>query len=166
MMTKYSFCQDEKVTTWRRHWFSVMAESQEQAEQIIRQNGLAKEYIDEVADGQQIIYESSEDLAETQSPMSVDENNGCQTLAVLTADEKREICSNADEPEADDAPDIRQLRQNCRLCCAPSAKPRSKEVITTLPTVRSAAHAGRKFRRRKRKRFLQTPCTVWLLSEK
>lgn len=80
---------------WQRHAFTVTAESEAEADRIIRENELNQECITDV-DDTRIVFENTETLFDTQSRIEPDENGGRHTLEVLTADKQRSVCTNAD----------------------------------------------------------------------
>lgn len=95
-MPKYKYFQDEKTMVWQRHAFTVTAESEAEADRIIRENELNQECVTDV-DDDRIVFENTETLFETQSRIEPDENGGRHTLEVLTADKRRSVCTNADD---------------------------------------------------------------------
>ena len=95
-MPKYKYFQDEKTMVWQRHAFTVTAESEAEADRIIRENELNQECVTDV-DDDRIVFKNTETLFETQSRIEPDENGGRHTLEVLTADKRRSVCTNADD---------------------------------------------------------------------
>ena len=95
-MPKYKYFQDEKTMVWQRHAFTVTAESEAEADRIIRENELNQECVTDV-DDTRIVFENTETLFDTQSRIEPDENGGRHTLEVLTADKRRSVCTNADD---------------------------------------------------------------------
>lgn len=95
-MPKYKYFQDEKTMVWQRHAFTVTAESEAEADRIIRENELNQECVTDV-DDDRIVFENTERLFETQNRIEPDENGGRHTLEVLTADKRRSVCTNADD---------------------------------------------------------------------
>ena len=95
-MPKYKYFQDEKTMVWQRHAFTVTAESEAEADRIIRENELNQECVTDV-DDDRIVFENTETLFETQSRIEPDENGGRHTLEVLTANKRRSVCTNADD---------------------------------------------------------------------
>ena len=65
-MPKYKYFQDEKTMVWQRHAFTVTAESEAEADRIIRENELNQECITDV-DDTRIVFENTETLFDTQS---------------------------------------------------------------------------------------------------
>lgn len=95
-MPKYKYFQDEKTMVWQRHAFTVTAESEAEADRIIRENELNQESVTDV-DDDRIVFENTERLFETQNRIEPDENGGRHTLEVLTTDKRRSVCTNADD---------------------------------------------------------------------
>lgn len=95
-MPKYKYFQDEKTMVWQRHAFMVAAESEAEADRIIRENELNQACVTEVNDSR-IVFENTETLFDTQSRIEPDENGGRHTLEVLTTDKRRSVCTNADD---------------------------------------------------------------------
>ena len=74
-MPKYKYFQDEKTMVWQRHAFTVAAESEAEADCIIRENELNQECVTDV-DDDRIVFENTETLSDTQSRIEPDENGG------------------------------------------------------------------------------------------
>lgn len=77
-METFSYYFDEKVAIWNRNYFTVDAESKEEADQI------AKDYILEKDIDWDIDITFSEYLYDTSSNLSVEENGGEPTLELFT----------------------------------------------------------------------------------
>lgn len=88
-MNKYQYYQDEKMTVWQRHEFTVKANSKEEADNFIRENGLANStsWHDDDMEGRVELTQSST-LFETQDTLTVEQNDGIPTIEILAADKK------------------------------------------------------------------------------
>ena len=62
-MPKYKYFQDEKTMVWQRHAFTVAAESEAEADCIIRENELNQECVTDV-DDDRIVFENTETLSD------------------------------------------------------------------------------------------------------
>lgn len=94
-MRKFVFYQDEKVTQWLRHTLYVKAESQEAAEEFVRQNGLADStdwHGNNDFGGRVELVDANKEIDPTEG-ISVDENNGWPTIEIQAPD-KRRIADN------------------------------------------------------------------------
>jgi hypothetical protein len=92
----YKFHQDEKVVVWQRNTFSVKAGSEEEAEAFIRENSMANstDWHDDDFDGR-VDFSGTEILFETQSEVSVEDNDGIPTIEIITPDRKS-VADNCD----------------------------------------------------------------------
>ena len=72
-MEKYKFYQDRKVTSWERDYFSVEADSYEEAVNIIRSWGCDK----------RLFYDEWFALPETSERLLPEENGGCPTMEIF-----------------------------------------------------------------------------------
>ena len=79
-MGKYKFYQDRKVTSWERDYFSVEADSYEEAEAIVR--SWKCEDVSNVSDSH-LHYERWESLPETSEYLLPEENGGCPTMEIF-----------------------------------------------------------------------------------
>ncbi|MCD8273605.1 MAG: hypothetical protein LUC96_01240 [Alistipes sp.] len=122
-MPKYKYFQDEKTMVWQRHAFTVVAESEAEADRIIRENELNQTCVTDV-DDTRIIFENTETLFETQNRIEPDENGGRHTLEVLTADKRRSVCTNADD----------RLSEGSELSCT---EPAEKKTLSPQEQVKS-----------------------------
>lgn len=90
-MNKYKFYQDEKVTMWQRHHFTIEAESEDQAKEIAMKFANESIFDTDAANW----HNESEFLFDTQETMSVEENGGCATLELYDWN-KNELGNNAE----------------------------------------------------------------------
>lgn len=81
-METFSYYFDEKVALWNRNYFTVDAETKEEADQI------AKDYILEKDIDWEIDITFSEYLYDTSSNLSVEENGGEPTLELFTDEDE------------------------------------------------------------------------------
>ena len=79
-MGKYKFYQDRKVTSWERDYFSVKADSYEEAVSIIRSWGCAD--VSNISD-KRLFYDKWFALPETSEPLLPEENGGCPTMEIF-----------------------------------------------------------------------------------
>lgn len=79
-MEKYKFYQDRKVTSWERDYFSVEADSYEEAVNIIRSWGC--EDVSNISD-KRLFYDEWFALPETSERLLPEENGGCPTMAIF-----------------------------------------------------------------------------------
>lgn len=79
-MGKYKFYQDRKVTSWERDYFSVEADSYEEAVSIIRSWGC--EDVSNISD-KRLFYDEWFVLPETSEPLLPEENGGCPTMVIF-----------------------------------------------------------------------------------
>ena len=80
-MKTFNFYQDEKVTIWNRGYFTVEAETQEEANQKVLEaikNG-------DISDFQHM---TSEYIYDTVEELSVDENYGNPTIEIYNTNDK------------------------------------------------------------------------------
>ena len=80
-MKKFSYYIDEKVSLWRRSYFSVEADSAEEADQI------ARESIGEKEVNLEFDIDDSEYLYDTEENITPEENGGLSTLELFSDDE-------------------------------------------------------------------------------
>lgn len=93
-MKKFYYHQDEKVVIWLRHSFTVSAESQEKADNFVRENKLSEStdwHDDDIDD--RICYLETNEMLDTQETLSVEENRGHPTLEILN-EEKYPVADN------------------------------------------------------------------------
>ena len=79
-MEKYKFYQDRKVTSWERDYFSVEADSYEEAVNIIRSWGC--EDVSNISD-KRLFYDEWFALPETSERLLPEENGGCPTMEIF-----------------------------------------------------------------------------------
>lgn len=96
-MEDFYFYQDRKVTCWERDFFTVQAESYEEAVAIVKARYGAERT--EETDGR-IQFEECRALCETAEDLTPEENGGCPTLEVFD-DDGNFIMSNASSPLLD-----------------------------------------------------------------
>lgn len=92
-MGKYQFYQDRKVTSWERDYFSVEADSYEDAEAIVR--SWKCEDVEDVIDSR-LSHDEWRALPDTSECMFPDENGGSPTIEVYNHAGKA-IINNAPE---------------------------------------------------------------------
>ena len=79
-MGKYQFYQDRKVTSWERDYFSVEADSYEEAVGIIR--SWECEDVSNISDSR-LFYDEWFALPETSKALLPEENGGCPTMEIF-----------------------------------------------------------------------------------
>lgn len=79
-MGKYKFYQDRKVTSWERDYFSVEADSYEEAVSIIR--SWECEDVSNISDSR-LFYDEWFALPDTSEPLFPEENGGCPTMEIF-----------------------------------------------------------------------------------
>lgn len=79
-MEKYQFYQDRKVTSWERDYFSVEADSYEEAVSIIR--SWECEDVSNISDNR-LFYDEWFALPDTSEPLLPEENGGCPTMEIF-----------------------------------------------------------------------------------
>lgn len=79
-MGKYKFYQDRKVTSWERDYFSVEADSYEEAEGIVR--SWKCEDVSNIID-RRLSYDEWQALPETSEYLLPEENGGCPTMEIF-----------------------------------------------------------------------------------
>ena len=79
-MGKYKFYQDRKVTSWERDYFSVEADSYEEAEAIVR--SWKCEDVSDIIDSR-LSYDEWCALPETSEYLLPEENDGCPTMEIF-----------------------------------------------------------------------------------
>lgn len=79
-MGKYKFYQDRKVTSWERDYFSVEADSYEEAVSIIR--SWECEDVSNISDSR-LFYDEWFALPDTSEPLLPEENGGCPTMEIF-----------------------------------------------------------------------------------
>ena len=79
-MEKYKFYQDRKVTSWERDYFSVEADSYEEAVNIIRSWGC--EDVSNISD-KRLFYDEWFALPETSERLLPEENGGGPTMEIF-----------------------------------------------------------------------------------
>ncbi len=86
-MTQYKFHQDELVAVWRRHTIGVDAETLEEAENLIRDNGIANTgaWESDDCDGRIHLLEDGKFL-DIQEHITVEQNGGIPTIVIQTPD--------------------------------------------------------------------------------
>ncbi len=86
-MTQYKFHQDELVAVWRRHTIGVSAETQEEAKNLIRENGIANTgaWEGDDCDGRIQLLEDGKFL-DIQEHITVEQNAGIPTIVIQTPD--------------------------------------------------------------------------------
>lgn len=82
-MGKYKFYQDRKVTSWERDYFSVEADSYEEAVAIVRSWNY--EDVSNVSDSR-LFYDEWFALPDTSEPLLPEENGGCPTMEIFNKD--------------------------------------------------------------------------------
>lgn len=82
-MGKYKFYQDCKVTSWERDYFSVEAESYEEAVAIVRSWNC--EDVSNLIDSR-LCYEEWEALRDTSERLFPEENDGYLTMEIFNQD--------------------------------------------------------------------------------
>lgn len=82
-MGKYKFYQDRKVTSWERDYFSVKANSYEEAEAIVRSWNC--EDVSNIIDNR-LCYEEWQALTDTSEFMLPEENDGNPTIEIFNQD--------------------------------------------------------------------------------
>ncbi len=82
-MEKYIFYQDRKVTSWERDYFSVEADSYEEAEAIVRSWNC--EDVSNIIDNR-LCYEAWQALTDTSEYMLPEENDGNPTIEIFNED--------------------------------------------------------------------------------
>jgi len=84
-MNTYQFYQDEKITVWQRHTFSVTADTPQEAEAFIRENNLVDgtDWHGEGFGGR-VEHIQTETMFETADAMTVEENGGSPTIEIET----------------------------------------------------------------------------------
>jgi hypothetical protein len=93
-MKQYKFHQDELVSVWRRHTIGVSAETQEEAENLIRDKGIANStaWESDDCDGRIELLEDGKFL-DVQEHLTPDENGGVPTI-VIQAFDGRAVADN------------------------------------------------------------------------
>jgi len=91
-MGKYKFYQDRKVASWERDYFSVEADSYEEAVAIVRSWNF--EDVSNITDKRLHYDEWSDTLTDSSEYMSPEENNGYPTMEIFNEDGES-IMSNA-----------------------------------------------------------------------
>jgi hypothetical protein len=95
-MKQHEFHKDELVTVWRRHTIAVNAESQEEAENLIREKGITNTLSDEFDYGGGIVeFLGTCNLPDTFEGVTVEENAGIPTIVIQTIDQ-RSIADNCE----------------------------------------------------------------------
>ncbi len=86
-MTQYKFHQDELVSVWRRHTIGVDAETLEEAENLIRENGIANTpaWESDDCDGRVQLLEDGKFL-DIQEHITVEQNGGIPTIVIQAPD--------------------------------------------------------------------------------
>lgn len=80
-MKEYHFYRDCKITAWERDYFSVKANSYEEAVSIVR--SWKCEDVSDIDDSR-LCYETREALPDTSERMLPEENNGQPTMEIFT----------------------------------------------------------------------------------
>lgn len=93
-MSNFYVTFDQKVTVWVRNVVTVNAKSQQEA---IEKVGKAIEHSDYADVDEDITYEESSELVETEQPMSIKDNAGCATVEILDPKSKEVIWDNVDK---------------------------------------------------------------------
>lgn len=91
-MATYNFYQDQKITVWERHYFSVEASSYEDAVEKVH---LIKDKPIIDSEGNSIVFKECKTLYDTTEQLSPEENRGCSTLEIFN-ENGVEIGSNAE----------------------------------------------------------------------
>ena len=86
----FNFYKDEKCTIWTRERFEIKAETYEQAVQMVKE--MEKDLLK--YDGIQV---SWEELPETLETLSVEDNNGLNTIEIVSEDTDEIIYENGDK---------------------------------------------------------------------
>ncbi len=93
-MPQFSVTFDQKVTAWVRNTVTVKAESQKEAIEKVAKAAKFSQYVDIDND---ITYEESVELWETEEPMTVETNEGEHTVEILDPRTREVIWDNIDE---------------------------------------------------------------------
>ena len=74
---RFEFCQEVKIVTWKRQYFMIEAENEEEATEM------AKEFAEvDIAYDSSVEVEEVEYLSEHEQVVSLAENDGCETIEV------------------------------------------------------------------------------------
>lgn len=93
-MSEFSVTFDQKVTAWERNTVTVEAESQKEAIEKVAKAAKFSQYIDIDDD---ITYEESVILYETEEPLSLKDNEWEHTIEILDPRTREVIWDNVDE---------------------------------------------------------------------
>ena len=93
-MGEYKFYQDRKVTSWERDYFSVKADSYEEAEAIVRSWNC--EDVSNIIDNR-LCYEEWQALTDTSESMLPEENDGNPTIEIFNQDGESIMTNEAEE---------------------------------------------------------------------
>lgn len=96
-MEKYKFYQDCKVTSWERDYFSVEAESYEEAVAIIRLWN--SEDVSNIIDSR-LCYEKWEALRDTSERLFPEENDGFPTMEIFNQDGESIMTNVPETPQS------------------------------------------------------------------
>ncbi len=93
-MKNFDYHQHEKAIVWLRHGFTVQADTQDEADEFVRNEGLGASCDWHEDDkGGRVTFSGTEVLFETQSEFTVEDNDGWPTIEIQTPD-KRHIADN------------------------------------------------------------------------
>ena len=96
-MGKYKFYQDRKVTSWERDYFSVEADSYEEAEAIVRSWNC--EDVSNIID-KRLCYEEWQALTDTSEFMLPEENDGNPTIEIFNQDGESIMTNIPETPQS------------------------------------------------------------------
>ena len=96
-MGEYKFYQDRKVTSWERDYFSVEADSYEEAEAIVRSWNC--EDVSNIID-KRLCYEEWQALTDTSEFMLPEENDGNPTIEIFNQDGESIMTNVPETPQS------------------------------------------------------------------
>lgn len=96
-MGKYKFYQDCKVTSWERDYFSVEADSYEEAVAIVRSWDC--EDVSNIIDNR-LCYEEWEALKDTSERLYPEENDGFPTMEIFNQDGESILTNVPEAPQS------------------------------------------------------------------
>ena len=94
---EYKFYQDRKVTSWERDYFSVKADSYEEAEAIVRSWNC--EDVSNIIDNR-LCYEEWQALTDTSESMLPEENDGNPTIEIFNQDGESIMTNVPETPQS------------------------------------------------------------------
>ncbi len=93
-MKNFEYNQHEKAIVWLRHGFTVQADTREEADEFVRTEGLGASCDWHEDDkGGRVTFSGTEVLFETQSEITVEDNDGLPTIEIQAPD-KRHVADN------------------------------------------------------------------------